>query len=185
MMKITLTDYERAAAKLGCSVAAVRAVAQVESGPYGAFLASGEPVILFERHKFHLYTQGKYSSAHPDISNGRPGGYGKVSDQHARMGRAASLDRNAALMAASWGLFQVLGYNWESLDYDSLQQFVNSMYKGEPEHLDSFIRYVVVNDLARHLQSENWAAFARGYNGRNYRQFFYDTKIQAAFEVFK
>ena len=41
-----------AANKLGCEVAAVRAVVDVESG--GGFLPDGRPKILFERHKVYL-----------------------------------------------------------------------------------------------------------------------------------
>jgi len=44
---LTEDDYKEAAQKLGCDVAAVKAVSEVESGPHGAFLSSGDPVILF------------------------------------------------------------------------------------------------------------------------------------------
>lgn len=97
---LTEDDYQEAAQKLGCDVAAVKAVAEVESGPHGAFLPSGDPVILFERHKFSKFTGGKYDQSNPGISNRAPGGYGPVSQQHARFQEAAALDadRRAAIL---------------------------------------------------------------------------------------
>jgi N-acetylmuramidase len=181
-MALSEDDFEQAATRLGCEVAAIKSVAEVECGQYGAFLPTGEPVILFERHKFSKLTGGKYDKTHPDISNPKPGGYGKVSAQHARLEKAAELDREAALQSCSWGLFQVLGMNWESLGYPSLQDFVNRMYRSEADHLDSFLRYVERNNLARHLKSRNWAAFALGYNGKTYKQNKYDTKLADAYK---
>ncbi|HEY0005210.1 MAG TPA: N-acetylmuramidase family protein [Pyrinomonadaceae bacterium] len=180
-MPLTEEDYQQAAEKLNCEVAAIKAVAEVESGPHGAFLPTGEPVILFERHKFSKLTGRKYDATHPGISNRTPGGYGPVSQQHARLAEAAALDREAALQSCSWGRFQVMGSNWKTLEYTSLQDFINSMYQGEAGHLDSFVRFVKVNNLARHLRNKNWAAFALGYNGKTYKKNRYDTKLAAAY----
>lgn len=178
---LTDEDYARAASQLGCEIAAIKAVAEVESGPYGAFLANGEPVILFERHLFSRLTKHKFDNSHPDLSNPVAGGYGKVSSQHARLAAAAELDRDAALQSASWGRFQVLGSNWQSLGYESLQAFVNAMYAGEAGHLDSFVRFVIANNLTQHLQHRDWAKFARGYNGPAFRKYKYDSKLAAAY----
>ncbi len=181
-MSLSEDDFKKAAQKLGCEVAAVKAVAEVESGKYGAFLPSGEPVILFERHKFSQLTGHVYDQQYPDISNKKPGGYGPVSMQHARLQKAAALDRDAALQACSWGRFQVLGMNWESLGYASIQDFVNAMYRSEADQLDSFVRFVQTNGLANYLRTKNWAAFARGYNGPDYKINQYDTKLAAGYK---
>ncbi len=183
-MKLTEEDYERAAAQIDCNVPAIKAVAFVEAGKYGAFLESGEPTILFERHVFHRLTGGKYDTTHPNISNKKPGGYGTVESQHARLQEAAQLDREAALKSASWGLFQVMGFNWESLGYASLQQFINAMYRSEADHLDAFVRYIKVNNLAKWLRLKRWARFAAGYNGLEYWRNAYHLKIAAAYRAF-
>jgi hypothetical protein len=183
-MALTDDDFKQAADRLGCEVAAVKSVAEVESGLYGAFLPDGKPVILFERHLFSRLTKKKYDATNPDISNPKPGGYGKVSVQHDRLDKAAALDKDAAQQSCSWGRFQVLGMNWKSLNYPSLQDFVDSMYRDEAAHLDSFVRYVEVNNLARHLKTKNWAGFAKGYNGPTYQQNKYDTKLAAAYKKY-
>jgi N-acetylmuramidase len=181
-LPLTEDDYQRAAQKLGCEVAAVKAVAEVESGPHGAFLSSGDPVILFERHKFHQFTGGKYDQTHPGISNKTPGGYGAVSQQHTRLQEAAALDPDAALMSCSWGRFQVMGFHWKNLDYPSLKDFVDGMYLSEANHLDSFVRYIEKTGLAKHLKTRNWAGLALGYNGQNYKINKYDEKLAAAYK---
>ena len=85
--KLTEQDWQKAADALGVPVAAIKAVAEVEA-PGSGFLASGEPRILFERHKFSRHTGGKYDASHPGISNPKRGGYGKESAQHARLQEA-------------------------------------------------------------------------------------------------
>ena len=183
-LPLTEDDYKEAAKKLGCDIAAVKAVSEVESGKHGAFLPSGDPVILFERHKFHKFTNGKYDQTNPGISNRTPGGYGPVSKQHERYQEAAGLDSDAAIQSCSWGRFQVMGFHWKNLGYPSLKDFVDSMYVSEGNHLDSFVRYVIKNNLAKHLKNKNWAAFAEGYNGKDYKINKYDQKLAAAYKKY-
>jgi len=179
-MPLTEKDYEQAAGRLGVEVAAIKAVAEVESRGEG-FNADGTPKILFERHYFHTLTFGRYSGTHPHISNEKSGGYGKSADQHKRLQQAAALDRAAALQSASWGKFQVLGVNWARLKYTSLQEFINAMYRDEAAHLDSFVRFVEANKLVGALRTKNWKSFAAKYNGPNYRVNKYDTKMAQAY----
>lgn len=179
---LTEDDYQQAAQKLNCEVAAIKAVSEVESGPHGAFLPSGDPVILFERHKFSKFTGGKYDQSNPGISNRKPGGYGQVSEQHGRYQEAAALDPDAAIQSCSWGRFQIMGFHWRDLGYPSLKDFVDAMYVSEGNHLDAFVRFVEHNGLAPHLRNKNWAAFARGYNGENFRINKYDDKLAAAYK---
>lgn len=183
-LPLTEDDYKQAAEKLGCEVAAIKAVSEVESGPHGAFLPSGDPVILFERHWFSKLTGGKYDQGNPDISNRTPGGYGPVSKQHERYQQAAALDADAAIQSASWGRFQVMGFHWKTLGYPSLKDFVDGMYVSEANHLDSFVRYIEKNGLAKHLKNKNWAALAQGYNGKNYKINKYDDKLAAAYRKY-
>ncbi len=188
--KLTETDYQRAAEDLGVPVAAVKAVTEVESRGDG-FLPDGRPVVLFERHIMYRRVRDKFGSAeaqkyferYPDLINPTPGGYGKTAEQPNRMGRAAgSIDRDCALESASWGSFQVLGMHWEWLGYESLQQFVNRMYRSEGDHLDAFVRYVKATPKALNgLRKRDWASFAAAYNGPNYSINKYDQKLAAAF----
>lgn len=181
MKTLTEQDYINAAKELGCEVAAIKAVAEVESRGSG-FLPSGEPKILFERHRFYKYTNGEYSVSNPDLCNKTPGGYGKESDQHTKLQRASILNREAALMSCSWGKFQVMGDNWQKLGYKSLQEFINKMYESEAGQLDSFVRYIKNFRLLTYIRNKNWAKFAEFYNGPGYKANNYDVKMEVAYK---
>ena len=177
--------FQHAADALKCNVAAIKAIAKIEAGAYGAFLDSGEPVILFERHKFHRHTGGRFDKSHPDLSRKVGGGYGKVSEQHAKLARAAALDRDAALKSASWGLFQILGENFEQAGHSTLQSFINAMYRDVDDHLAALVCFIQADSrLLRAIRAEDFDTFARIYNGRDYWKSHYHTRMQAAFESF-
>lgn len=175
--KITEQDYINAAKQLNVEVAMIKAFAKKEAKSSG-FITDSEPRILFERHKFHQKTKGIYSAKYPDISNKTPGGYGKEAVQHKRLQKASALNRNAALESASWGLFQVLGENWKSLGYATLQAFVNAMYESEAKQLDAFIRFIKVNKIDVDMRNKNFQNIARKYNGPNYAINNYDKDLK-------
>lgn len=178
-------DFERAAKSIGCEVAAIKAVCQVEA-PNGGFLPDGRPTILFERHKFSQFSGGKFDASNPDISNPKAGGYGAAgANQHERLGRAAVLDRDAALKAASWGKFQIMGFNFGAAGFKDLQSFINSMYRSEGAQLDAFVAFIKTEGLADELRDRRWADFARRYNGPSYAINRYDTKLAAAYAALK
>ena len=62
-------DYQAAAQSLGCEVAAIKAVASVESRGRG-FLPSGRPKILFESHVFSKFTKHIYDPLSPTSRRG-------------------------------------------------------------------------------------------------------------------
>lgn len=119
-MGIDEEAYEDAAKQLKVDVAAIKAVANVETKG-SAFDKEGRPTILYERHYFHRLTQGKFSKKNPDISNSASGGYGKFSAQYGKLEKAYKLAPDAALMSASWGRFQIMGANHVSAGYTTAQ----------------------------------------------------------------
>lgn len=183
MQPLTQADYVLAARELGCSVAAIKAVAEVESAGYG-FLPTGEPKILFEAHVFDRLTGGKYRKTHPNLSSA---GWNRTlygpagKHQHQRLAAAAALGRDAALQSCSWGAFQIMGFHWKLLGYPTLQAFVNDMYDGEPGQLRAFVRFVKANKLDDDLRRLDWHGFARGYNGHAYAKNRYAEKMADAY----
>jgi len=172
---------EGAARKLGCAVAAVRAVIDVESR--GGFLPDGRPKILFERHYFSRLTKGVHDAKHPDISNKKWGGYKGGAAEYNRLQSAIALDRNAALRSASWGAFQIMGDNCKIAGFtnNKVEDFVAAMVAGEPEQLDAFVSFVTNTNLDDELRRLDWVGFARGYNGSAYKVNKYDEKLAAAY----
>lgn len=188
-MKLTDADFDRASKELGCQEAAIRAVCEVESAGEG-FLPCGLPVIVFEAHVFGKLTGYKYNKSHPKISttkwNRKLYATGKDAQErtrkeHQRLGLAASLDRNAALQACSWGRFQIMGFNYKLCGFLKVQDFINAMYYSEGAQLDAFIQYIKARKLERFLINKDWDGFASKYNGPGYKQNQYDTKLAKAY----
>jgi hypothetical protein len=189
--KLLESDYRWAAAELMVDLPAVKAVVDVESNGKG-FYDSGTPTILFERHvMFKLVSEAlgpdaanRYYKMYPELCNPKPGGYGPSEDQPSRMGLAANLiSRNCALQAASWGLFQIMGYHWKSLGFFTLQAFVNAMYASAGAQLQAFVSFVQNDeDMYQALKTHDWKDFARRYNGPAYKKNRYDEKLEAAYK---
>jgi hypothetical protein len=177
-------DYKQAAEMLNCDIAAIKAVAEVESRGEG-FLPDGRPKILFERHKFRKFTNGAFDAKHPDISNASPGGYGAGgAHQWDRFNEAAALNETAAIKACSWGKFQLMGFNFDACGFATLEDFHAAMLKSEGEHLKAFCKFISSNNLAGALRGHKWATVAQGYNGENYKINQYDTKLAAAYKKY-
>lgn len=176
----TDAPYVDAAAELGCELAAIKAVAEVESAG-DPFLPDGRPKILFERHIFHRKTGGEYSAEHSGVSSSSPGGYEGGAAEYSRLRAALTLDRDAALQSASWGRFQIMGFNHAVCGYAGAEAFVSAMVDSEVNHLDAFVGFVKGNRLDRALRAKDWAAFARGYNGPAYAKNKYDQKMATAY----
>lgn len=176
-------DFAQAADELGCTVAVVRAVAQVESAG-GGFLADGRPKILFERHVFHARTRGVHSASHPAISSPRRGGYLGGAREYDRLQAAIALDREAALQSASWGKFQVMGFNFAAAGHADVERFVAAMVSGEPAQLQAFVALIKSYKLQDELVRRDWVGFARGYNGIAFAQNAYDRKLADAYARF-
>ena len=187
--KLIPSQIEDQAKKLGVESAVLRAVIEVECKGSG-FNADGTPVILFERHvmRQRLIANKRdidlklISVERPDLCNKTDGGYGLYSAQHGRLNAAAQYHRASALESASWGIGQVMGYHWKSLGYESLQAFINAMYKDEASQLEAMCRYIQVNGLVNALKNKDWKAFARGYNGSAYAKNSYDVKLANAYK---
>jgi len=182
---LTEQNFKDAADTLQVEVAAIKAVADVESRGDG-FLDSGKPKILFEAHIFSSRTGHKYDETHPNISSRKWNKklYKGGEKEYTRLDEAKVLDNNAALKSASWGKFQVMGFNAETCGWPNVETFVADMCKDENEHLKAFLGFVKANKLTKYLQEKNWAKFAEGYNGREYAQNKYDIKMKEAYEKY-
>lgn len=182
--KLTRDDFCRAAKRLRCDVAAVKAVAEVESRGE-PFYSDGFPVILFERHKFREFTKGAYNKSHPELS-GPAGNYGKAGqNQRNKFNKAFALNATAAMKSCSFGMFQIMGFNHAVCGFATVGEFVDAMKESAGRQLDAFVNFVINNGLADELRNLNWAAFARGYNGTAYKKNKYDTKMATAYRKYK
>lgn len=152
---------------LNCEPASVLAVADVESGGRKD-LPDGRPQILFEAHWFGKLTGYRYNMAHPRISSYEwnrslyVGGAG----EYDRLAEAMRLDVNAALQSASWGLFQIMGFNYRACGFATVQEFVDAIKGDDDADMVAFINFVRANgQMLQALRTKDWRTFARLYNG--------------------
>lgn len=201
---LTEADYREAATRLGCSVAQIKAVFEVEAsgsgwftdvradilnldGP-GGFIDGDLVKILFEAHHFDRLTGGRFRKSHPNISSATwnralyVGGQG----EWARLHKAMTLDHSAALKSASWGAPQIMGFNHKLAGFSTVEAFVDSMRTGARAHLMAFVSFVANSGLTAAIRKidgnpANSRTFASGYNGTGYLANRYHEKIAAAF----
>lgn len=184
---VTEEEIAGFAARLGCSVRQLKAVAAVESGGSG-FFNEGRVKILWERHYFWKRLQIRV----PLISDPAPGGYTMdadkdgVNDSWEKLADACCKAPAWAFESASWGKFQIMGAWWQKLGYDYPAQFAWSMRESEAGHYEALVRYVERFGLVAAIRKIdgnpiNCQPFARGFNGKGYAKFSYDSKIAAAF----
>lgn len=195
---ITVQDYKDAALILGCESEAIQALAEVESSGSG-FMPTGEITILFEPHIFWKELIKKHLNPatlvrdHPEFSdilyekwNTRP--YGKNSTQWVRLRRAAAINSLAAYDSASYGKFQIMGFNFGAAGYPSVLAMISDFNKGEKYHLKGFVNFMKSTGMDKYLASKDWDSLARHYNGSGYKNNpntildDYDYKLKTAYD---
>ena len=204
-LTLTDADFADAARELGCLVAQIKAVFEVEAsgsgwftdvrgdilaldGPGGFIDGANLPKILFEAHVFDRETKGRFRASHPNLSSARWNKALYVGGQaeYGRLHRAMELDRAAALRSASWGAAQIMGFNHKLAGFATVEAFVEAMKSGVRAHLMAFVAFVKNSGLAPALRQittfhASAVPFARGYNGAGYAKNEYHVRIARAF----
>lgn len=167
-----------AAEKHGIDPYFLQAVVMQEANGEG-FSDEGKATINFEGHWFSKLTAGQYDKTYRSISfpkfrmpkRGEDHPYNATQSQ--RWGLllfAASLDFEAAIQATSFGLFQIMGFNYVQCGCDSPLQLVESMHVSEQRQFQLFLTFVKNYDCLEPLQKADPLAFAIRYNtGKNWR----------------
>ena len=191
--KLTETSFAAAAEALkpGVQLAMIRAFAEVESGGKSGFGSSGLPIIAYEGHIFRKYTKAKYDKSHPLLSypyKKKAGPEWQANNKTQitawkTLNAAMDLDHEAALKSCSWGMFQVMGFNYETCGFANVDDFVVKMKAGEPGQLDAFVGFCLkTRGLRKALADKNFVACATIYNGSDYGD--YDKRIERAFKKY-
>jgi hypothetical protein len=190
-MQLTLTeqDYLNASSIIGCEVKAIKAITAVEA-PRGGFQTDGKLTILFEPYIFwkqlkaHGINPQPLLASNADILSSvwNPKLYGSYSSQWGKLTKAESINKVAADESASYGMFQIMGFNYKACGYSDVFSFVSALQEGVHKHLESFCTYIKAVHLDDELQNKDWAGFARGYNGPSYWRNAYDKKLLKAYD---
>ena len=186
-LKLSEGDYQKAAKDVGCDEAMIVAIASIESksSPY---LANGRPKILFERHWFRRITKKVYDESNPGISaayNRKANGYLGGAQEYLRLEEAMGLDVNAALKSASWGQFQIMGFNHKAAGFTKVTEFVTAMYGPPINHLNALVSFLQSKKADKFIKTgttPNFKKFATTYNGTDAIKNNYHVKLKKAYK---
>ena len=191
MEKLTDARIAEIARENGIHPAALLAVKLIESGTKSGFLDSGKPQILFEGHVFYKYLKAnvksldinKLCAQYPNIVYPKwdKSKYFGGEKEWTRLEQARKINIKYANYAASWGMFQVMGFNYKTCGCKSIDEFVEKMCTSQEQQLLLTLNFLKNSNLIVPLQKRQWATFAKGYNGPGFAQNKYHIKLQAAY----
>lgn len=172
---LSLGAVQTAANALGVSVQVMIAAALTESQSSG-FFSDGTCAILFERHKMYAYYSAKYGQAkadamaraYPAIINPIKGGYLLDQAEYTRYNKAVALDRDCAMLSTSWGLFQIMGFNYAACGFNNVVAYTTAVQVSEQAQLTAFVNFTKTNAGGKTwaaLKAKNWTQYATYYNG--------------------
>lgn len=175
-MALSFSSIQQVAESIGIDPCFIWAVASNESANKG-FNADGTILVRFEKHVF-IRELKKRRVSQEVIEAAR----NLTGVRWATLNKAIALHHEAALCSASFGMFQIMGFNHALCGFDDVFKFVQALQRGEEEQLQAFLAFIRHENLIPVMKQHNYAGFARRYNGRNYKQNNYDVKLQKAVE---
>lgn len=191
MERLTDNRIAEIARENGIHPAALLAVKLVESGTKSGFLSSGRPQILFEGHVFYKYLKANVKSLnmtqlcaqYPNIIYPKwdKSKYLGGEREWTRLEKAREINVKYANYAASWGMFQVMGFNYRKCGCESVGEMVKRMEESQEQQLLMTLHFLKNSGLIEPLKKRQWATFAKGYNGPEFAQNKYHIKLQAAY----
>lgn len=185
-LTLTEADYRVVASELEVETAAIKAVVRVEAGAaLEGFWAPGVPVINFDNAMYRRMKPAcnKKSPSDASVPAGITSAYGRK--EWSQLIAARKVNEDKANMGTFWGMFQIGGFNYKLCGCKDVDEFVERMSFSEFEQLELFGIFIRNTGMLPALQSKNWAAFARKYNGASYARRGYHTKMANAYARFK
>lgn len=196
MKQLTNEMIRDLANELGLEPALLKAVQHVESGSNkNGFLPDGRPVLLFEGHIMYKLFHEKFPERDMDYlcknysqvvyprwdkKKYFGGGF-----EYKRLEIAQVLDKECAFKSASWGMFQIMGFNYALCGCKDVYEFVEKMSKSCEEQIRLMYYFMHNSKCLQNLKDHDWAGFAKKYNGPGYKENAYDQKLMNAYNNFR
>jgi len=176
-MKITLQQKQALAEQFDVSLPMLQAFLEVESAGSGFFTdwnGQSRVKIQFEPHWFRHYT-GKR------IPNGVEAQY----KEWEAFNEAAVVSLEAAMLSTSWGMGQVMGFNYKLAGFASVHAMVDAFKKSEYEQVKGMLNFCKNRrGLMEAIRGLNWHRAAELYNGSNYAAGEYHLKLAKAYSKY-
>lgn len=209
--------------ELGVNVEDLVAVLQIESGGKGFDKTTGKPILRFENHVFKrmLETLGAYDQdlfdkhfrfdsnqgwlghTYRGGSLGSPTGewrtfHGDQTRENDVLALAASWNAEAAYRSASYGLPQIMGFNYGMMNHASAMEMYESFAASIERQLDGLLAFLSASVKScsglhtdsvaaiEHLRTSppDYVKFACNYNGGGQKEY-YGGRIEDAATVFR
>lgn len=143
------------------------------------------PTVRFECLKFNEASPKK---APCEISNRFP--FGKPSDtDYDAFKNALEINKELTLSSSSYGLGQIMGFNYKEVGYNSVEEYYLAMFE-EKNQVDAFLIFlkkyrsgVILDELKK--TNTNWVVIAKNYNGEAYEKNDYHTKLKTKYQEYK
>lgn len=185
---LTRKDYQEVAAKIKLYPATVRAFAEAESNG-GGYNNDNSLKMLFEGQWFY-YLANKagvnvrhFAARYPSIVYPRwvKTHYLGGIREYERLSVAIQIQRESAIMASSWGMFQLLGVNYKEGGHASPQAMLNAYQTGERAQLESIANFMKVRGIADALIRGDWTRAVTLYNGPG-QVAYYSQRLRSLFQ---
>lgn len=176
-------DFQRIAARYGIPEAKLRAVCEVETAGVGIH-STGAVTALYEPHIAWRYTKGRTRERLADEGLAYPRwkrNYPRSS--YPRIDRCTEIaGAEVAALSSSWGLPQMMGFNHERCGYGSALEMVRAFAQSEAAQVQAMMDFIASDQkMFTALHNNDWAGFAKRYNGPGYKKNRYDTKLANAY----
>lgn len=177
--KITNQQLAAIATNNGFEFAAVKAIVMVEGSGSGFDAATEKILIQFEPSWYKRLDAKDGFSGHGVWEENK---VEKQSAEWIAFNDAFSKDSDAAMMATSWGIMQVMGFHYRDIGFNTVGEMVDFAKVSESNQVELGIRFIKKNArLNDALKKKDWSTFAYYYNGEQYKKFNYDNRMMDAY----
>lgn len=167
---LTEQDRKYLAKKFGLKYRILLTVLKVESAGSG-FSRDGKIKIQFEPYHFRKYTGVR-------IANGVE----NQKKEYKAYFNAVDINEEAAMLSTSWGLGQVMGFNYKTAGHKTVQEMVQIFMQSEYYQLEGMLNFIKSHKkMYPALQNKLWGKFAYYYNGKHFMMYGYDKKLKKAY----
>lgn len=152
----------------GYDPALIKAFIDVEGSGSGFDKYTGKIKIQFEPHHFKKHTGIK-------IDNGVEG----QEQEYKAFNEAFKISPTKAMLCTSWGIMQVMGFNFKASGYNSVDEMVDDFKVGEYQQVKGALTFIKnTNRLHVAFRKLDFTGLAIGYNGPRYYLNNYDRKLR-------
>lgn len=178
-------DLPKLGALLGVGEDEIHAIIDVEARTNG-FDSRKRPAMLFEPHIFYRLLSEtpnlQAKAVRAGVAYKSQGMRKYPGDSYPVLETAMQIHLEKALLSASWGIGQTMGFNHQLCGYASVREMIGAYMDDEEAQLLGMVNFIRNAGMDDELRAHNWRGFARGYNGPGYEKGKYHIKLAESYQ---